>query len=340
MFKLCAILLLSSIHLPLHECRVVKRDDSSHGSIISSNVVKRYVTTSHLGSSTGVPAKSSESSSNPINVATYTIITSSGDNESNRFVRDSSNSAPTSNNVFLSSSNSQPVYTSYVSNPVPTSYISNPVSTSYISNPVSTSSISSPVSSSSITYPSSSSSVSSSVSSSAPSVSITTVSPLASLASITALLSPKSSSTGGSTGGSDVLSGVGGALSAASSGVKTVLEIKRDIVIPVVMGLIEFLKNVVSSETLQTIANVQLNAARTALDLGPTFIQTLAGIATTAGEVTSTLINVILCSFICPFQADQNACRVQASCSAASSSNTVSTSYSSPSSSPSTYTVS
>eukprot|EP00096_Caligus_rogercresseyi_P002064 TRINITY_DN1381_c0_g1_i1.p1 TRINITY_DN1381_c0_g1~~TRINITY_DN1381_c0_g1_i1.p1 ORF type:complete len:318 (+),score=57.90 TRINITY_DN1381_c0_g1_i1:66-1019(+) len=296
------------IFVLVSEARIIKRE-SIDSTLSDANVVRTYVLSSE---------------SQP---STYTII-SSGNKE--RFVRQSSSySAPaSSNNVFLSSSSSssssssQPVYTSYISSPATSistpSVASSPTATTYISSP----SVSTP--SLTISVPSTSSS-----SSETSSAAATAANPLAGL---TALLLPKSGGTSGTSGSSDILGGVGGFIQTASGGVKTVLEIKRDVILPLIIGLFDFIKNVASSDTLRTIANVQLNAARSALTVGPSLIQSLADLAKTAGEVTSSFIKTILCNIICPLQEDKSTCRTQSSCdvgTTSSSSNTLKTSYTS-----------
>ncbi|XP_040565636.1 uncharacterized protein [Lepeophtheirus salmonis] len=297
MFKLRA-LILCAIAIHSHNCRIVKRDssyerltyDSTPSYSSEDSIVKRYVTTSNLGNtgpSYSESSSSSESSSRNNDASAYNSNDSYENNGDSRVVRQSQTySAPFANNGYISTSGSQPLYTSYASNSV------------------------------------------------TPSASAISAQPPNPLSGILALLTPKSPNNVKS-GGSGLLGGVTGVIGAASGGVKTALEIKRDIVIPIIMGIMDVLKNIATSETLQTIADVKLNAARTALTIGPTFIQALAGIASTAGEVTSSLISVILCNIICPLQGDVNTCRIQASCSnGISTSNTIKTTYSSSSGQP------
>uniref|UniRef100_A0A0K2U631 Uncharacterized protein n=2 Tax=Lepeophtheirus salmonis TaxID=72036 RepID=A0A0K2U631_LEPSM len=146
------------------------------------------------------------------------------------------------------------------------------------------------------------------------------------IAGLTALLLPKSSNGGASSGnGGGIPDLVGGAIGAASNGVKTVLEIKRDLILPAIVSVLSLSQNVANSEILKTIVDVKLGAARTVLSIGPALVDALATIMSTAGDITSQLIKVILCNLVCPIQREPKSCRATASCERLASSSTKTT---------------
>eukprot|EP00096_Caligus_rogercresseyi_P008429 TRINITY_DN271_c0_g1_i1.p1 TRINITY_DN271_c0_g1~~TRINITY_DN271_c0_g1_i1.p1 ORF type:complete len:286 (+),score=56.58 TRINITY_DN271_c0_g1_i1:49-858(+) len=149
------------------------------------------------------------------------------------------------------------------------------------------------------------------------------------LSALTSLLSSFGSKAG-SNGAGGVQDVIGGAIGTATSGVRTVLEVKRDLILPLILGILNLGQNVANSDVLRTIVDVKVNAAKTVLSIGPFIIEVLGGFASTAGDVTSGIFKTLICNIICPIHRAPSTCRAESSCDSSTASSSSSSSKSTP----------